>query len=45
MYTIENLRLSVVLECSDRANSWKAFTMLGSFMEEIMPEMEDLSEQ
>ncbi|VDM93424.1 unnamed protein product [Litomosoides sigmodontis] len=38
-------KLSVVLECSDRANSWKAFIMLGSFMEEIMPEMEDLSEQ
>ncbi|KAL4002357.1 hypothetical protein ACH3XW_3135 [Acanthocheilonema viteae] len=37
-------KLCVLLECSDRANSWKAFMMLGSFMEEIMPEMEDFSE-
>uniref|UniRef100_A0A0R3RGM7 Uncharacterized protein n=1 Tax=Elaeophora elaphi TaxID=1147741 RepID=A0A0R3RGM7_9BILA len=35
-------KLTVVLECSDRANSLKTFVMLGSFMEEIMPEMVDL---
>lgn len=44
-YVTENFRLAVLLECSDRVNSWKAFMLLGSFVEEIMPELKDLGEQ
>uniref|UniRef100_A0A1I7VM63 RNA polymerase I-specific transcription initiation factor RRN3 n=1 Tax=Loa loa TaxID=7209 RepID=A0A1I7VM63_LOALO len=37
-------KLAVLLECSDLVNSWKAFMLLGSFLEEMMPEMKDFSE-
>ncbi|VDM06807.1 unnamed protein product [Wuchereria bancrofti] len=37
-------KLAILLECSNGVNSWKAFMMLGCFVEEIIPEMKDLNE-
>ncbi|VIO91231.1 Uncharacterized protein BM_BM8597 [Brugia malayi] len=37
-------KLAVLLECSNGVTSWKAFMMLGCFVEEIIPEMKDLNE-
>ncbi|VDK77149.1 unnamed protein product [Onchocerca ochengi] len=43
-YGASNDKLLVSLQCSDRVTSWKAFVMLGSFIEEILPELKDLNE-
>uniref|UniRef100_A0A183HAL9 NopRA1 domain-containing protein n=1 Tax=Onchocerca flexuosa TaxID=387005 RepID=A0A183HAL9_9BILA len=43
-YGASNDRLMVSLQCSDQVISWKAFIMLGNFIEEILPELKDLNE-
>ncbi|KAM3724752.1 Urease accessory protein UreF [Dirofilaria immitis] len=43
-YGVTKEKLPMFLQCSDRISSWKAFIMLGNFVEEILPELKDLNE-